>query len=228
MAVEIEGIILAAGFSSRAGTFKMELPVGEKTLLERVIEGMTPVCSRIIVVAGHQAERVSRITRVYPTVEVVFNRFYEQGMFGSVQEGVRHVRGDLFFIVPGDHPCIPPGIYRQLKEAAEKSNPGEDIFIPAFKGRKGHPVAMKISMAVKILKEPRDSTLRTVIRRNKFQLVEADHEGILWDIDTMEDYCLLLSNNRTFKLKDTSGVVSTGGNSSTMENSKCFKNLKPI
>jgi len=232
MALETEGIILAAGFSSRAGTFKLELPVGEKTLLERVIEGMTTVCSRIIVVAGHQAERVSRITRVYPTVEVVFNRFYEQGMFSSVQEGVRQVRGDLFFIVPGDHPCIPPGVYRRLKEAAENSNTGVDVFIPTFKGRKGHPVAMKRPMAVEILEEPPHSTLRTVIRRNKSQLVELDHEGILWDIDTMEDYRKYLGASREstciFKLNDTSGVVSTGGNSSTMENSKCFRNLKPM
>ncbi|MDQ1352105.1 MAG: molybdenum cofactor cytidylyltransferase [Acidobacteriota bacterium] len=188
MLLETEGIILAAGFSSRAGTFKMELPVSEKTLLERVIEGMTPVCPRIIVVAGYRAERISRITRGYPMVEVVFNPIYEKGMFSSVQEGVRHVRGDLFFIVPGDHPCIPQEVYRRLKEAAEKSNPGVDVFIPVFKGRKGHPVAMKRPMAAKILEEPPDSTLRTVILRNGFQLVEGEHEGILWDIDTMEDY----------------------------------------
>lgn len=188
MIEDAEGIILAAGFSSRAGTFKMELPMGEKTLLERVIEGMTPVCSRIIVVAGHRADRVNRITRGYSTVEVVFNRLYEKGMFSSVQEGVRQLRGDLFFIVPGDHPFIPPVVYQRLKEEVENSNPGVDVFIPTFKGRKGHPVAMKKPMAVEILNEPQNSTLRTVIRRNKSQLVEVDHEGILWDIDTMEDY----------------------------------------
>jgi molybdenum cofactor cytidylyltransferase len=162
--------------------------VGNKTLLERVIEGMTGICSRIIVVAGHRSERITLITRGYPTVEVVLNRFYEKGMFSSVQEGVHLVRGDLFFIVPGDHPYIPPEVYRRLKAAAENSIIGIDVFIPTFKGRKGHPVAMKKSMAAKILEEPLHSTLRTVIRRTGSQLVEVDHEGILWDIDTMEDY----------------------------------------
>ncbi len=188
MAIVTEGIILAAGFSSRAGTFKMELPVGNKTLLERVIEGMTAVCSRVIVVAGHRAQRIRSIIREYPKVEVVVNRYYEQGMFSSVQEGVRQVRGNLFFIVPGDHPCIPPGVYQRLKEAAENSNTEVNVFIPTFKGRRGHPVAMKKPMTAAILEEPLHSNLRTVIRRNRCQLVEVDHEGILWDIDTMEDY----------------------------------------
>ena len=81
MGIKIEGVILAAGFSSRAGTFKMELPFGEKTLIERAIDGMIDTCSRIIVVGGHKIERIREITKKYPTVQVVFNRHYEKGMF---------------------------------------------------------------------------------------------------------------------------------------------------
>ena len=194
MAAEIEGIVLGAGFSSRAGTFKMELPFGEKTLLERVIEGMAGICSRIIVVTGYQAERVSSITQKHPAVEVIFNRFYEKGMFSSVQVGVRQGHSDLFFIVPGDYPCISPWVYQRLIETSGDPYTEADIFIPTFKGQRGHPVALKKSMAVKILNEPQSSTLRTVISRNKYQLVEVEHEGILWDIDTMEDYQKCMGN----------------------------------
>ncbi|MCU0287572.1 MAG: nucleotidyltransferase family protein [Acidobacteria bacterium] len=188
MSEEIEGIILGAGFSRRAGTFKMELPFGTKTLLQRVIEGMSETCSRIIVVAGYQVDRTRDMVREYPNVELVLNPLYEKGMFSSVQEGVHHIRGKLFFIVPGDCPGIIPRIYRQLKEAAENSLPDVEIFIPTFKNKNGHPPAFKRSMAAKILKEPQDSTLKNVISKNKYQLIEVDHEGILWDIDTMEDY----------------------------------------
>jgi molybdenum cofactor cytidylyltransferase len=170
----------------------MELPMGEKTLLDRTIEGMVGICTRIIVAAGHQAERIRYICSGYSMVEVVFNRFYEEGMFSSVQEGVRNVRGDFFFIVPGDHPCIPAAVYQALMEAAQDSTPEMNVFIPTYKGRKGHPVAMKKHMTVAILEEPRNSTLRTVIQRHQSQMVEVDHEGILWDIDTMEDYRKIL------------------------------------
>jgi molybdenum cofactor cytidylyltransferase len=186
--MNIEGVILAAGFSSRTGTFKMELPFGEKKLIQQVIEEMMDSCSRVIVVGGHKIERVIRLTREYPAVQVVFNRHYERGMFSSVQEGVGHLGGDAFFIMPGDHPLVTREVYHQLIAALKSSAPGYDVFIPVFKGRKGHPVLMKKALAEEIREEPPLSTLRTVIRRRRHFLVEVDREGILLDVDTMADY----------------------------------------
>ena len=186
--MNIEGVILAAGFSGRAGTFKMELPFGEKKLIQRVIEGMMDSCSRVIVVGGHRIERIIRLTRKYPAVQVVFNRHYERGMFSSVQEGVGHLEGDAFFIMPGDHPLVDRSVYQRLIAALKSSGPGYNVFIPVFKGRKGHPVLMRKALAAEIRKEPPLSTLRTVIRRHRYLLVEVDREGILLDVDTLEDY----------------------------------------
>lgn len=186
--MNIEGVILAAGFSSRTGTFKMELPFGEKKLIHRVIEGMMDSCSRVIVVGGHRIERIIRLTQKYPAVQVVFNQHYERGMFSSVQEGVGHLGGEAFFIMPGDHPLVDRSVYQRLIAALKSSAPGYDVFIPVFKGRKGHPVLMKKALAEEIRKEPPLSTLRAVIRRHRSFLVEVDQEGILLDVDTLEDY----------------------------------------
>ncbi len=70
----------------------------------------------------------------------------------------------------------------------ESSNSGTDVFIPTFKGRKGHPVLCRAVLKDKILEEPVDSTLKTVFNRNNCLLVEVDHEGILMNVNTMEDY----------------------------------------
>ncbi len=188
MDTKIEGVILAAGFSSRTKTFKMELPFGNKTLIERAIEGMIDTCSRIIVVGGHRIERIIEITKKYPTVQVVLNKHYEKGMFSSVQEGVRHLKGDWFFMMPGDYPFINKHVFQKLKKTMETSDSGYDIFIPTSKGRKGHPVLIRKNLKDEILKEPADSTLKTVINRNSCLLVEVGHEGILMDVNTMEDY----------------------------------------
>jgi molybdenum cofactor cytidylyltransferase len=188
MGIKIEGVILAAGFSSRTKTFKMELPFGNKILIERAIEGMIDTCSRIIVVGGHRIERIRDITKKYPTVQVVFNTHYERGMFSSVQAGVRHLKGDWFFIMPGDYPFITKHVFQKLKKSMETSDPGYDIFIPTSKGRKGHPVLIRKKVKDEILREPVDSTLKTVIHRNSVLLVEVDHEGILMDVNTMKDY----------------------------------------
>jgi len=186
MDIHIDGIILAAGFSSRTGAFKMELQLGEKTLIQHVIDEMKDLCSRVIVVAGYKKERIIELTKGYANLEVVFNPRYPEGMFTSVKEGVKHVKSSWFFLTPGDYPLITKSIYQKLVEARGESD--QDIFIPVFNGRKGHPILVKSDLVKELLEEPDDSNLRKFIHRKGFTSVEADDDAILVDIDTMEDY----------------------------------------
>jgi molybdenum cofactor cytidylyltransferase len=54
----MEAIVLAAGYSSRANAYKMLLPMGQMTVLEKTISNFEGLCSRVFVVAGFQAERI--------------------------------------------------------------------------------------------------------------------------------------------------------------------------
>jgi molybdenum cofactor cytidylyltransferase len=119
-------------------------------------------------------------------VEVVFNPRYTEGMFTSVQEGVKHVKSQWFFLTPGDYPLLTKEIYQKLLDA--RSGSSQCVFIPVFKGRKGHPILVKSDLVKDLLKEPDDSNLRKFIDRKGFEPVEVDDDGILVDIDTMEDY----------------------------------------
>ena len=181
---------MAAGFSSRAGAFKMELPLQGKSLICRTIEGMYDFCSRIFLVGGHKIERLVELTREYAKVRVVFNEHYPSGMFSSVQEGVKHIEKEKFFFIPGDCPLVKKEVYRKLLHA-----PG-DIVIPLFRGRKGHPVLMKSFLAEEILREPQDSNLRDFIRGKGYETVEVEDETILIDVDTKADYKKAIEKSR--------------------------------
>lgn len=186
-AADVEGVILAAGFSSRTGVFKMELLLEGKTLIEHTIDSMVDFCSRVIVVGGHKIERIIDITKNYASVQVVLNPHYRTGMFSSVTAGVRHVKAKWFFFTPGDYPLVKKTTYQDLLDARSTSPP-ENIFIPVWRGRKGHPILINGCLVKELLKEPTDSNLRKFIKRNGFTLVEVDDDGILVDIDTLEDY----------------------------------------
>ena len=82
---DVEGVILAAGLSRRSGRFKMTLPLGDKTVIERSVEGMAPFVSRIIVVLGWQAARLRNLLAANDKVEPVFNDRFRNGMFSSVR-----------------------------------------------------------------------------------------------------------------------------------------------
>jgi len=185
--LDVEGVILAGGFSQRAGTFKPGLLLKEKKILHWVIDTMEEFCSRIIIVGGYQLERIEKMTEGYPDVRVVFNPLYPSGMFGSVKEGVKHTAAPWLFITPGDVPLVQEFTYRALLDAQTRE-PDQLVFIPVYRGKKGHPILLSHNIIPQILEEPSDSTLKHVLRRNPYSAVEVNDEGISIDIDTMEDF----------------------------------------
>jgi len=194
-AAQVEGVVLAAGLSSRCGgRYKMALPLGDKTVIEQSIAGMYGLVSRIWVVVGWQADEVEQLLCGYDKVELVSNPDYAAGMFGSVRVGVARVRARRFFLQPGDCPLIPARVYKQLLAA-----PGE-IVIPTYGHKRGHPVLFDGKLASEILAQPADSTLRDYVHAKGYNTVPVGDRGILLDIDTLQDYDLICELYRDYRL----------------------------
>ena len=85
----VKGIILAAGFSSRMGSFKMELNIGGISMIERSVLNMQTICDKVIIVCGYKKEKIIQLLDGYKNIEIVENDRYEMGMFSSVQAGLR-------------------------------------------------------------------------------------------------------------------------------------------
>lgn len=179
--MEAEGILLAAGLSSRSGGFKMELLLAGKPLLLWSLEAMAAVCQRVIVVAGFAPEKIRRLVEGRPGVEVVVNENFAAGMLGSIQTGCRAVRAGRFFVHPGDMPLVRSRVYRQLL-ATEA-----EVVVPACRGRRGHPVLLRGNLIPALLAEPLDSSLGQFIARRAVATVEVEDRGILADLDVMAD-----------------------------------------
>ncbi len=187
---DVEGVILAAGLSTRSGRFKMMLPLGDKTVIEATVEGMSPFVDKVIVVLGWQAERLRGLLQRRPNLELVDNAQYREGMFSSVRAGIARVSAARFFLVPGDQPLIAPQVYAQLLSVHDA------VVIPTYRGRKGHPVLLRRALIPEILAMPAEATLRDAIERTGYTTVEVGDEGILLDLDTAEDYAAILSRYR--------------------------------
>ena len=178
----IEGVILAAGASSRAGAFKPGLLIGGKTMIARCIEGMEDICQRIIVVGGYEVDQLRSFVGAFWKAECIENPSYQKGMFTSVKAGLALVGGDRCFVLPGDVPLVPLRVYRELLAI------DAEIVVPTFRGTNGHPVCLSKTVIPRILAEPDQSSLRDLIRRMGYRGLPVDAEEILLDIDTPEDY----------------------------------------
>ncbi|MBC7234280.1 MAG: nucleotidyltransferase family protein [Chloroflexi bacterium] len=187
---QIDAVVLAAGRSSRCSRYKLALSLGDKAVIERSIEGMYSLVQRIIVVVGFYQEAVRRLLAPYARVEFAPREDLGEDMFGSVRVGVARVRAGRFFLQPADIPLVGQAVYERLL-ATEA-----DVAIPIYAGRKGHPLLLSSEIIPDILAAPPESTLRDVLAGRKAALVPVEDEGILLDIDTLEDYQKLLNRFR--------------------------------
>jgi molybdenum cofactor cytidylyltransferase len=182
MNMGVEGIILAAGLSSRAASYKMTLAFHNKTVIENTIDNMLDFCKRIIVVGGHKIENLQPIVEKYSKVELVLNEDYMQGMYSSVKKGMSCIREDNFFFTPGDYPMITPEVYKELLLYKAP------VVIPTFEGRKGHPILINSSIIYDVLHCSTYKTLREAISNKYTILTEVNCRGVIMDLDTIEDY----------------------------------------
>ncbi len=180
----VDGIILAGGYSSRIKTNKMTLIYKDLPIICNVIEAMKDYCTKIVVVTGHYHDEIVKVVSKYENVIVKRNENYDLGMFSSVVSGVKELNSD-FFLTPGDYPLIKKETYKQLLDA------GGVIRVPIIKGRKGHPILIEKELIKPLLNEPIDSNLKLFRDRHVVNYVETSDEGILIDVDTLEDYLMI-------------------------------------
>ena len=181
-------VILAAGFSSRMGTFKPLMKLEDETIVERLIRiSENAGLQDIVVVTGHNHQQMVRVLNKTSAVEV-FNGRFEEGMFTSMQAGIAALPEDLdgFFIMPVDCPLVTEDILKQLMESFEP----EMFSVPVYRGKKGHPLLIPSKFRQEILEHDGHNGLKAVTDRdfNLMQRIETGFEGIVMDMDTPEAY----------------------------------------
>jgi len=184
-------IILAAGRSRRMGTDKAGLPLGAMTAVERIIAAHRAAGAReVIVVTGTNSSALFRMPLDATTLE---NPHPQRGMLSSVHTGIQGLAPDAeaFFIHPVDIPLVPPSVLHRLLAAAA-GQPEGSVFIPTFNDRRGHPPLIHRRLAAAILAYNGNGGLRVIMQRHTISEVACREPGILWDMDTPEDYQRLL------------------------------------
>jgi molybdenum cofactor cytidylyltransferase len=210
-------IILAAGESRRMGRPKQLLPFGDKTMLDCVIEAFrSPRVDEIRVVLGYKADEVAakigsgvmsvsrrraeparptndRVGRGGPTaphIKIVRNDRYQQGMFTSIQAGLRALpkKTRLILIAVGDQPRLKRETVELLIDKFETER--HKILIPSYNGRQGHPPVLRAKYAKEILAMDESMTLKHFYAAHADDITRlvVEDEGSLVDIDDRETY----------------------------------------
>ncbi len=186
--MDIDFLIPAAGLSSRMGDWKLTLPYKGSTIIENSISNGMNICNRIIIVTGHRSEELEKLLQNNSKVLTVKNKKFQNGMFSSIQTGVRLIESEWFFITMGDMPDIKEDIYKSLLHARNKNSNNFDIIRPIYKGKRGHPVLLHKNTIKSILKEPVSSEMKNVFSHFRVLDIEMNLQDTFRDIDTPEEY----------------------------------------
>jgi len=193
------GIILAAGMSVRFGKPKQLLHLGNKYLLEWVLNAaLASRLTKVVLVLGYEHQKILLALRSkisLPRLQIEINPRYRQGQSRSLQAGLSAVQNEfqsVMFLL-GDQPLLQSATIDYLLENFWKSE--KDICVPVYRGQRGNPTIFSRALYDRLKAIDGDIGARNIILENpaKVLFVEIDDQLAFADIDSQEDFVRLQS-----------------------------------
>ncbi len=192
----VAAIVLAAGASQRMGRPKQLLPVGDKTMLQHLVDVVrASPAEPVVVVLGHRAEEM-RVSLQEEDVAIVVNEDWEAGLSASVQAGLNalapDVRAALFVLA--DQPALTAEVIAQVVERYRRTR--SPIVVPTYRGQRGNPVLFDRALFLELMQVKGDQGGRSLLSRypSRVEEVAVSSAGVLVDIDTPDDYQRLMND----------------------------------
>jgi molybdenum cofactor cytidylyltransferase len=194
--MNIAAIVPAAGRSERMGRPKLTLPLGETTVIGRVVASLRQAGIDLVVVVAPPADAPGGAALVVEAeqagAEVVVPDERPPDMRASFERGLDRLaqtaQPRVVVLAPADSPGLTPELAARVVERAA-SEP-DAIVIPTHAGRRGHPIALPWELALQSRTLPTGVGLNALVALNAAKVVELDagEPGALDDLDTPEDY----------------------------------------
>jgi molybdenum cofactor cytidylyltransferase len=186
----IAAVILAAGLSKRMGGPKQILPVEGEPMLGRVLAVFRrSMVGEVVVVLGAEAQQIRETVR-FKDEKVVINIRYREGMGSSLRLGIEALGDgtDAAIIALADQPFLSPATVDSIIEAHART--GAPIVVPVYHGGRGNPVLFDRSLFPQMLEVHGDVGAKSVVESHADEVLEVavDDAGIIFDIDTPDDY----------------------------------------
>ncbi|ANK81061.1 MAG: 4-diphosphocytidyl-2C-methyl-D-erythritol kinase [Rhizobiales bacterium NRL2] len=188
---KVAAILLAAGQSRRMGAVnKLLATVAGKPLVRHAWDAIAASkASPVIVVTGHEGERVREALGDAPEAIFVENPDYAEGLSTSLNAGLLAAPEDCEAVVVclGDMPRVREGLIDRLISAYNPVE-GRAICVPTRDGKRGNPVLFDRQFFAEVRDIAGDVGAKHLIGRHEDMVAEVavDDDAIFLDVDTPE------------------------------------------
>ena len=187
--LRLAAIVLAAGRAQRMGETKQLADLSGIPMIRRTVENIRAAdLGEVIVVTGHDAERVGAALRGLP-VTIVRNPDYADGLSTSLRAGLEALppETDAALVALGDMPSVSPADIDRLIAAFDPAE-GRSIVVPVHQGKRGNPVLWGAAYFAEMKMLTGDAGAKRLLADYPEAVTEVElGAGILADIDTPAD-----------------------------------------
>jgi len=185
----VAAVVLAAGSSTRMGRNKMLLDLGDRTVVRRAVQAVIDAgVDRVVVVLGHEAERVEAELSGLPCTRVV-NPEHALGVGTSLHRGIAHAAdgADAIVVTLADMPFVSAGMIATVVERYRETR--APLVVSRYGEIQAPPTLYDRALFAELLAVPDERCGKQVVRRHLDEAVAvAWPEDALRDIDVAEDY----------------------------------------
>lgn len=188
--LDVDGVVLAAGRSTRMGRPKALLDASGESFIERAVHVLRRGgCRYVLAVVPPDEEWEIRLADV-SGAEVIFNPEPASEQIASLRLALAHVTYDAAgaMVLPVDFPLVRASTVVALRESFLAR--GAPVVRPTYRGRPGHPTLFARTVFPELLDPRLDDGARTLVERHAHDRedVAVDDPGVVTDINTPEDY----------------------------------------
>lgn len=192
--MNINGLILVAGLSSRMNDFKPLMDLHGKPVIFHTIDSMLSAnVNKIVLVLGYRGLDIEKIvSNVYDSDKIIFTynqNFRTSDMLTSIKIGLKAMpKCDGFYLLPGDMPMISKEVFISLAKTLEKHK--KSVIFPSLNGYKKHPPLINGNLIQDILNFNKDGGLRKFFEtiNSNILTIETNDIGCNLDLDTQDDF----------------------------------------
>lgn len=186
--MDIRGLLLCGGRSTRFGADKLLAPLGSIALVAHSARHVVAGVGNALAVTG-LGNAALRAVLEAEGCDVLETDRTGSGMGASLGAAIEAAdRADGWIVALGDMPRIRPETLRAVKEAIAGGAPIAAAF-DAQSGRRGHPVGFSSELRAELLALGGDQGAREVLARHAELMVAVvvSDPGIFVDVDTAAD-----------------------------------------
>jgi len=175
-------VVIASGVSMRSGRNRLLELIGEKTMIEHVVsECLTSKAKQVIVVVGHDAEKV-RVALKDQACDIVLDEDFAKGQNYSIKKGLAEVQeeSDGVMVVPGDIALVDRTTINSL--IREYSTCYAPIVTTGRRGSSFHPILIDRNLLAELKNMNNESDGLTSLAskyRAKSHLVQTSEASLL-------------------------------------------------